>query len=186
MIPSDAMNKMTKDILGYSTSGYIRLFVSPEAASLVEKNDKAFDSLLYAKDPEAWKEHLGAEGGLKKFLDSGEVLPVADWISPEELEMHNRILKNAYDGVFNWYKAGILLGASEEDKQRTAEGKKILVPTLLLVAEKDYAIVPDFQIQMTQASATDLRVERFQTSHWIMLEERDAVEKLLEQVGDAN
>ncbi len=77
---ADAMNAAATQAVGYPTSGYHKLFSSPEGAPLIEKNDKAFTSLMYAKDPSAWKEHLGAEGGLKRFLESGVVQPTADWI----------------------------------------------------------------------------------------------------------
>lgn len=152
---------------------------------MVEKHDRAFDSLLYAKDPEAWKEHLGAEGGLLKFLEAGKELPTADWISPEELEMHHRILKGGYTGVFNWYKAGFHLDPAKEDLVLTAEDKKVTVPTLLILTEKDYAIITDLQLQATKAVAQDLTVERLDTGHWAMLEAKDTVEKLLEDFATA-
>lgn len=156
------------------------MFVSPEGAALVEKNDHAFDTLMYAKDHEAWKEHLGADDGLLRFLQAGKPLPVADWISPAELEMHNRILKGGYTGVFNWYKALTRVDPAPEDVDLTAEDKTIEVPVLQIVTEKDYATIPDMQLQFTKDVAADLTAERLSCGHWAMLEERDRVEKLLE------
>jgi soluble epoxide hydrolase / lipid-phosphate phosphatase len=178
--PAEYMISMSKQVLGYCTSGYQRVFVSPEGAALVEKHDKLFDTLMFASDPETWKEHLGAEDGLVKFLEAGKALPVADWMLPEELDMHNRILKGGYTGVFNWYKAALHLDPAHEDLALTAEDKKVTVPTLLAITENDYAIIPDMQLQMTRTAAEDLTVERLQTGHWAMLEAKDKVEELLE------
>lgn len=174
------MNSISTQMQGYPTSGYVRVFCSPEGAEIVEKHDKLLDSLLYAKDPESWKEHLGAEGGLLRFFEAGKELEVADWISPEELEMHNRILKGGYTGVFNWYKAAAYVEPAKEDVELTDEDKKIKVPTLLLITEKDYAVMADFHVQMTSAVAENLRIERLDTGHWAMLEAKEEVEKQLE------
>lgn len=181
---AEFLNEFSKKTVGYSTSGYMEVFVSPEGASLVEKHDRAVDSLLHARDPEAWKEHLGAEGAFLKFLEAGKELPIADWISAEELEMHNRILKGGYTGVFNWYKAAAYLEPTG-DQKLTAEDKKVMVPTLLLVTEKDYAIMNDLQVQVTQEVAEDLKTVRLDTGHWAMLEAKDKVEKLLEEFAEA-
>ncbi|KAK0701896.1 Alpha/Beta hydrolase protein [Lasiosphaeria miniovina] len=176
----DFMNTASRQLLGYSTSGYLRVFVAPGTDALVEKHDAAFDSLMYCADPAAWKEHLGAEGGLEKFLDEGKPLPVASWISPAELAMHNLILKGSYTGVFNWYQAAYLVDPPAADRALTAEDKKVTVPTLLVVTGKDYAVIPEAQVQLTQAVAEDLTVERLDVGHWAMLEVKDRVGQLLE------
>jgi soluble epoxide hydrolase / lipid-phosphate phosphatase len=178
---TEFMNAISQQVLGFPTSGYQEVFVAPDGAELVEKHDALFDTLMYAADPRAWIEHLGAEGGLRRFLDAGEPLPVADWISPEELATHNRILKDGYAGVFNWYKAAMHVEPAEEDKRLTAEEKAITVPTLLVVTERDYAVIPDAQVQMTRAVAADLTVERLDTGHWAMLEAKERVGELLER-----
>lgn len=180
----DMMNAMAKQALGYSTSEYIWFFVSDEGASLVEKNDKAFDSLIYAKDPETWKWHLGAKDGLAKFIESGEVLPIADYISQDEVAMHNRILKNGYNGVFNMYKAAVRCQVPE-NKDLTPEDKKIKVPTLLILASKDYVVMKEAQEHVTKSAAADIQVITLDTAHWVMLEDRDGFEKLLEDFAAA-
>jgi soluble epoxide hydrolase / lipid-phosphate phosphatase len=77
--------------------------VSPDGAAKVDRTSHVFDSLMYAADPLAWREHLGEEGKLEKLLDSGELLPIGKYVSPEEVTMHNKIIAmKGYDGVFNW------------------------------------------------------------------------------------
>ncbi len=100
--------------------------------------------------------------------------------------MYGRIFTGKYDGVLNYYKASTQFGPSEEDKKFTLEDKKVTVPTLFILTEKDYAIVAAFHLQMMQETVPHLQVERMETGHWAMLEDKEAVEKMLERVGEAN
>jgi len=173
-------------LLGYCTSGYLRVFVSPTGASVIESNSKAFSSLLYTADSEAWKTHLGAEGGLANFLSSGEVLPIAPWLSREEFETQNKILaQGGYTGPLNWYKAAANFDPAQEDVNLTAEEKRVEVPTLLVIPTKDFAIIEPMQVHMTKAVAGDgLRVEKVDAGHWAMLEKKEEVEGLLERFAE--
>lgn len=180
----DFMISLSKQLVGYSTAGYTKLFISPQGASIIEQHDKLFDSVLFTKDPALWKQHLGPEGALLKFLEAGNPVPVGDWISPQELQMHNRILKHGgYTGPLNWYKAAALLDPAKEDVELPDDQKKIEVPTVFIATTKDYAIIKDVQIQMTKAVAPHVKVVTLDTGHWAMLEARDEVESLLEEFG---
>ncbi|CAP65802.1 uncharacterized protein PODANS_7_40 [Podospora anserina S mat+] len=182
----DSVIQMSKEILGYSTSGYVKVFISPDGATLVEKNDRRVDSLFYAQDPKVWIEYFGEPGGFTKFLESDIEIPVAHWISPAELEMHNRILRaGGYTGPFNWYKAAVFCGPAKEDQDLPAEEKTINIPTLFIATLKDYAVITDMHIQDLRGLAKDLRVEKLDVGHWAMLEGKERVEALLEEVGNA-
>ncbi|KAK4450900.1 putative hydrolase [Podospora aff. communis PSN243] len=176
------MISSSTQLLGYSTAGYTRVFVSPEGASLLDANSTAFSSLLYTDDPSHWKTHLGAEGGLVKFLATGEILPIAPWLSQEEFTLQNKIIQQGgYAGPLRWYKSAMSLPPAEEDVNLTDEQKKVEVPTLLIIPEKDFAIVEAVQVYMTgQVAGDNMRVEKVDAGHWAMLEKRQEVEDLLE------
>jgi hypothetical protein len=58
---------------------------------------------MYTANPKDWIAYLGEEGGLKGFLEEGKILPTASWISPEEREMHSKIITGGgYTGPLNW------------------------------------------------------------------------------------
>lgn len=98
------MNEATKAATGFSTSGYIRLFNADHGAELIEAAHESFDSLMYAEDPLAWREYLGAEGACEAFLNERKILPMASYISKKELEMHSTIMMGSgYTGMLNWY-----------------------------------------------------------------------------------
>lgn len=176
------MMQMSTQLLGYPTAGYTRVFVSADGGSVLESNSLAFSSLLYTEDPDHWKSHLGAEGGLLKFLAAGKVLSVAPWLSPEEFSLQNQILKDGgYTGPLNWYKSAMNLPPWEKDINLTDEEKKVNVKTLLIIPTRDFAIVEAVQVHMTGAVAGDkMRVERVDAGHWAMLERREEVQGLLE------
>src|SRR5512142_356831 len=109
MISTDAYNAYAVQTVGYPTSNYMKVFVSDEGEELVEAKHRAGMSLLHPKDPELWKTHLGAEGGFKAFLEKGEPVEIADYVTPEEMEMQEKIVKGSWYGVLNWYKAAILM-----------------------------------------------------------------------------
>ncbi|KAK0639807.1 Alpha/Beta hydrolase protein [Cercophora newfieldiana] len=181
----DFLIATSTQLLGYPTAGYTRLFVSPDGASLLDTHSLAFSSLLYTSDPTHWKTHLGAEGGLLSFLHSGETLPIAPWLSPAEFTLQNAILaQGGYTGPLNWYKSAMNLPPAEEDVRLTEEEKRVEVPTLLVVPERDFVIVEAVQVHMTGAVAGErMRVEKVDAGHWAMLERREEVEGLLEGFG---
>jgi len=179
------MNAIATQQVGYATSGYVRVFASDEGEALIEANSAAVESLLHAKDPELWKTHLGAEGGFKAFLEKGEPVETADYITPAEAELQGKIIRGSWYGVLNWYKAGVRLPVHDSDKNLTEEQRKVDVPAVVVITEKDYAIMAEMQAYMTQKAAGDLlRVERLPTAHWAMLEAKDKIEELLEAFGE--
>lgn len=72
------------------------------------------------------------------------------------------------------------MGPSEEDRRLTEEDKRLHVPVLMVVTEKDYVVVPEGQLQATQKYADNLTVVRRDTAHWTMLEDREGFETALE------
>ncbi|KAK4182474.1 Alpha/Beta hydrolase protein [Podospora australis] len=180
----DFIISLSKHLVGYSTAGYTKLFISPEGASIVEKHHKLMDSIFFAQDPTIWKEHLLPEGALMKFFEAGKEVPVGDWLAPHELEMHNKILKHSgYTGPLNWYKAAALLDPAKEDVEFPEEEKKITVPTLFILPTKDYVLIHEAQIQSTKAVAPHARVVNIDAGHWAMWEKKEEVERLIEEFG---
>jgi soluble epoxide hydrolase / lipid-phosphate phosphatase len=82
--------------------------------------------------------------------------------------------------IFLRYKAMVKYGPSEEDKKLQPEEKQLKVPTLVVITEKDYVVIPDWQLKGTQQYAKDLEVARMDSAHWVMLEKRDEFESVLE------
>src|SRR5690242_5755690 len=119
-------------MVGYETSGYVKVFQSDEGADLLEAHHDAAQSLLHAKDPAVWKEHLGASGAFKAFLERDGRVEQAEYITAEENEMQKRIIKGSWFGVLNWYKMATRLPGDDADLKLPAEERKIHVPTVFV------------------------------------------------------
>jgi pimeloyl-ACP methyl ester carboxylesterase len=52
----------------------------------------------------------------------------------------------------------------------TEESKRVAVPALVVVCEKDYVCIPEFQKQTAATYLRNHRVESLPCGHWIMLE----------------
>ena len=59
------------------------------------------------------------------------------------------------------------------------ERKHVNLPTLLIVAEKDYVARPEMQRQVAASWVKQLRVEELSCGHWVQLEMPERVNELL-------
>jgi soluble epoxide hydrolase / lipid-phosphate phosphatase len=66
-------------ILGYEAIGYWDFFASDEAPKIIEQHSDSFLSLMFARDPLLWKEHVGPKRALKEWLLADKKAEV--WIS---------------------------------------------------------------------------------------------------------
>lgn len=60
------------------------------------------------------------------------------------------------------------------------ESKNLDIPALLVLAEYDYASVPQFQLMAAEKHFSKRRVERLQCSHWIPTEKPGELVELLD------
>lgn len=104
---ADTINAATKAAFGESTLGYISFFSTERSAKMVESAPDCFESLIYAADPSDFRRYLGAEGACESLLRENRILPIGDFISAAELEMHRKIFRaGGYTAPLNWYALG--------------------------------------------------------------------------------
>lgn len=178
------MNAISLQVRGYSTTGYISLFTSPSGADLLNAHSTSFTSLLYTSQESSFQTYLGSSSNLSTFLQSDNLLPPAEWISPTQLVTHNQIFsQHGYQGPANWYKAAVQLDPAEDDVNLTEEEKRVDVPTMLILPERDFAVIKEMQVAMTSGAMRDqglLRIESVSAGHWAMWEVKGVIEQLLE------
>lgn len=66
-----------------------------------------------------------------------------------------------------------------DESSLPAEAKKLTLPNLLVVSERDYATRADMQSQKAMELVESPRVEVLDCGHWIQLEKREELLKLL-------
>ncbi|KAL8778834.1 MAG: hypothetical protein Q9213_007226 [Squamulea squamosa] len=141
-------------------------------------------SIIYAADPDTFRNHLCPIGGIQNFFEKKMTGPLPDWISEPEIAIHKQIFSadnGGYRGGLNWYRAqiGNLNAADEKDvpPERCHTDK----PTLLVACTRDYVAIPSIMEDNTKAFAKTLEVESLDCGHWVQLEKAKEVNEILKR-----
>jgi pimeloyl-ACP methyl ester carboxylesterase len=95
--------------------------------------------------------------------------------SPEDVRRYVEAFSvpGALTAALNWYRAALRYPSRPADDERP-----IRVPTLLIWGERDRYLGPDLSRGLGRW-VKDLRVERFDASHWVQADEPDRVNRLM-------
>jgi len=176
----DAFNGLTEQIFGYPTFGYWKWFNTEGAAEVFDKNPQSAFSLIYPTDPEIWKTDFCPVGGSEAWIASGKTTELPKWVTKEENEVRDEILnRGGYTAPLKWYKSA-MQGINHADEADITHDEKFLtLPNMLVASKKDYATRADMQEQRHREWTRNPRVEVLECAHWIQLEERDELSRLL-------
>ncbi|MCJ1387184.1 hypothetical protein MMC18_000024 [Xylographa bjoerkii] len=177
----DAMNAATEKAFGYPCFGYWPLFGSVEGAKLLDQHAGAVTSLLYPAEPESWKTDLGPLDAARSWIVADSKAPLPSWLTPEEAATHESIIAHGgYTGPLNWYKCAMQGVNSTDASGLSDERKRIDIPTLLVVGERDAITRLEIHEAGTKARTSNLRVERLDCGHWPQLEKKDELTTVLQ------
>ena len=139
-------------------------------------------SLKWTSDPMFMKDNMCPIGACRTYFTTGKTGPLADWISPEEMDMTEKILAvGGYTPTLMWYKQQIANLNVPDEESITEEQKHIQQPTLLVTCSKDAIAVPKMQEDGTRPFAKDLTVKEIDSGHFVMWEKSDELNKALEE-----
>ncbi|KAF9459269.1 Alpha/Beta hydrolase protein [Collybia nuda] len=172
-----ALNKL----FGYDVFGYWDFFAAEDAVSLTEKNIDSFYSLLFPDDPLIWRTDLAPLGKAREWIEQNTQRPRAAFWTAEDQEAHQAaLMQKGLRGGLNWYKArhGALNNADE--KSIPQEAVTISIPTFFGGATKDYICAIDIGRTVMPRFCSNMMVKEFNTSHWIMKEAPDELNRALE------
>ncbi|KAF7914146.1 uncharacterized protein EAF01_000552 [Botrytis porri] len=175
------INAQVKKMAGFEIFGYFFLMDEEDSTELLDKNSESVMSLYYSIDNELGKEHMGATGGFRKWLEGGMIAPYPYFIKSEDIEYFKNIFspKNGgFGAAKNWYTMQ-LHGINEDDDKAIPKERTIVhQPTLLITSTNFISSGADFPSQM-RPYIPDFRVERWEGGHWIQLEKSDETNALL-------
>ncbi|KAJ5625410.1 hypothetical protein N7510_001719 [Penicillium lagena] len=176
----DAVNAMTKQLLGHEHFGYLRFFVSEGSGDLLDEHSESFSTLFYPAEPELWETHVGPTGALESWIQADYRGPLAPYITDEERMIHQKIMKGHHSSALNWYRA-LVWNINEKDEVEDALPVKISLPVMMVTAAPSLVQLPGAAEQM-KAVADDLTVKEVSTrGHWMPLEARDEVNSMLKE-----
>ncbi|KAM5383367.1 hypothetical protein ACJZ2D_002060 [Fusarium nematophilum] len=204
----ETANAVSHENLGYSLFGYMKFFTEdPDAVEIINSHQESFTSLLYAKDPVAWKKHLGPIGAFKRWLLEDKQEEIGPWMPKTYLAARDESFSKdgGYQAPLNWYRV-LVSNMNLQDEPGThflpsshtlplpLAGKSLTIrrtedecnafevkcPVLLVLAERDTIALPDVQLENTQRHVKNLITKRVPTGHWLMEEAPDEVNSSLQ------
>jgi pimeloyl-ACP methyl ester carboxylesterase len=156
-----------------AASAYMTFLVQPDAAALLSANDfqKLF-GFLKGDDGELSGSHsLAAQA--------------APWLTPEMQDRYREVWRQGLDGGLNYYRASPLRPPTAQDTgaaalELPAEMLRIDVPTLVLWAQDDIALLPCLTEGLDQHILNLKLVPMAGATHWVVHEHP---ERVIAQLG---
>ena len=155
-----------------AASAYMNFLVQPDAAVQLAAND--FERLLGFLD--------GNDRSLPSLTHppSDHASAAASWLTPEVKERYRQTWRHGLQGGLNYYRASPLRPATAQDPGASAvqlppEALHIGVPTLVLWAQDDVALLPCLSEGLAQ-HVPDLKlVPIAKATHWVVHEKPERV-----------
>ena len=155
-----------------AASAYMNFLVQPDAAVQLAAND--FERLLGFLD--------GNDRSLPSLTHppSDQASAAASWLTPEVKERYRQTWRHGLQGGLNYYRASPLRPATAQDPGASAvqlppEALHIGVPTLVLWAQDDVALLPCLSEGLAQ-HVPDLKlVPIAKATHWVVHEKPERV-----------
>ena len=176
----DGVNAMTKQFFGYPIYAYWYTFTAPDAPELFNHNlDRVWEAMQSGK-PEDMKAMFCEEDGFRKYLNDKSIpsFKLKPHGYDEQLKEHwkSMISAGGFEAPFCWYRCMVDNHQWESDKMIPDEDIKIDVPVLFIACTGDIVCRPDM-ISVGQGAGLlpDLKVETFESGHWIPLEKPNEV-----------
>lgn len=181
------------------------------AGRLLDENIESFYDLVWAKDQELWKKYFRREGGIEEWVAKGKRCETADWVGgghgDQGEDERSKIIKSwKMGGGFTpkcmWYKQ-LLDGVSVADEAGTYRVEppfheagalidklvadnptvpaKLSQPILLMIEQKDVKGRGERAEEVAQTVSQNVYVESCDTYHFMMLENPQGTNTILEK-----
>jgi epoxide hydrolase 4 len=168
--PGPLLRALQQDPAQQAASAYMNFLVQPDAAAQLAANDfQRLFGFLTGQDTSLTS--LTANPGSSAMLD---------WLTPEVQEKYRAVWQHGLQGGLNFYRASPLRPATPHDPgvsaiEIPAQALRIDVPTLLLWAQDDVALLPCLT-EGLDAHIADLKLVPIeQATHWVIHEKPDRV-----------
>ena len=168
--PGPLLQALQHDPAQQAASAYMNFLVQPEAAALLAAND--FERLLGFL--------TGQDTSLTSLTATADLAPRPDWLTADVQGKYQEVWQHGLQGGLNYYRASPLRPATASDPGASAiqipeEALRIDVPTLLLWALDDVALLPCLTEGLDAHIAQLKRVSIEKATHWVVHEQPDRV-----------
>ena len=168
--PGPLLQALQHDPAQQAASAYMNFLVQPEAAALLAAND--FERLLGFL--------TGQDTSLTSLTAAAASAPTPDWLTADIQGKYREVWRHGLQGGLNYYRASPLRPATPSDPGASAiqipeEALRIDVPTLLLWALEDVALLPCLTEGLDAHIAQLKRVTIEKATHWVVHEQPNRV-----------
>ena len=168
--PGPLLQALQHDPAQQAASAYMNFLVQPEAAALLAAND--FERLLGFL--------TGQDTSLTSLTATPDSTSRPDWLTADVQGKYRVVWQHGLQGGLNYYRASPLRPATTSDPGASAiqipeEALRIDVPTLLLWALDDVALLPCLTEGLDAHIAQLKRVSIEKATHWVVHEQPDRV-----------
>ncbi|KAI9166459.1 alpha/beta-hydrolase [Paramyrothecium foliicola] len=179
----DGANVLSQKDLGYALFGYMKFFTEDSnAVKIINCHQESFTSLLYAKDPDTWKEHLGPIGAFKQWLLEDRRAELGPWMTDTYIAARNSAFSRdgGYQAPLKWYHVLVSNLNLQDEPEADCQAFDLECSVLLVLAEKDAIALPSVQLEGSQRHVKRLTVKKVSTGHWPMQEAPDEINAALQ------
>jgi pimeloyl-ACP methyl ester carboxylesterase len=173
--PGTLLKALQNDPAQQAASAYMNFLVQPDAAAQLATNDfqRLFGFLT------------GQDTSLTSLTAPTHAAAMPDWLTPQVQAQYREVWRHGLQGGLNYYRASPLRPATATDPgvcaiQIPLEALRIDVPTLLLWAMDDVALLPCLTEGLDAHIADLKRVPIEQATHWVIHEQPVRV---MEEIG---
>jgi pimeloyl-ACP methyl ester carboxylesterase len=164
--PGPLLKALQHDPAQIAASAYMNFLVQPDAAAQLAANDfqRLFGFLT------------GQDTSLTSLTANPDSAAPPNWLTPAVQERYRAVWQHGLQGGLNYYRASPLRPATPNDPGANAvqiplEALRIDVPTLLLWAQDDVALLPGLTEGLDAHIANLKRVPIEQATHWVIHEQ---------------
>ena len=167
--PGPFLKALQNDPAQIAASAYMNFLVQPEAAAQLAAHD--FDRLFG---------FLTGHDASLQSLSTQTAAVSPDWLTPTVKAQYRAVWQHGLQGGLNYYRASPLRPATATDPGASAvqippEALRIEVPTLVLWAQDDVALLPCLTEGLDQHIADLTLVNIANATHWVVHEQPQRV-----------
>jgi pimeloyl-ACP methyl ester carboxylesterase len=168
--PGPLLKALQNNPAQIAASAYMNFLVQPEAAAQLAAND--FERLFGFL--------TGQDNSLASLTAKTNSAADPAWLTPQVKTQYREVWQHGLQGGLNYYRASPLRPATATDAGATAvqiptEALRIDVPTLLLWAQDDVALLPCLTEGLDAHIADLKQVPIGQATHWVIHEQTSRV-----------
>ncbi|KAJ6566524.1 alpha/beta-hydrolase [Mycena capillaripes] len=169
--------------VGYENFAYMRFFVQPDAAEIIEKNLDSFLCLFYPESSAIWRDNMCVEGGARAWVENNRMNRLAFYMTPELVE-HERaaILKGGIAAPLCWYKVNLEDAKVADDSTVPPEAHFVTQPLLFVACTRDAACLPIFgDTNHGKYAKGEVTRRELDGDHWVLESHPTEISSILDE-----